>query len=238
MDLTEKTQHGNRHPWEISRAHCIQNIIKKYLLNSVADIGAGDRFFTLKLRSFIPGPVYAIDTGYSAKTESVNDILCLNDIAALPELNDKPGLVLMDVLEHIEHDTIFMKDALEKIPSGSIIFITVLAFQFLFSEHDKFMKHYRRYSRKQLLALISSQNLQWDKCHYFYFSLFLARLIQRFMRKVGNGTDVGSWRFSENNLLTKTIYGILNMDFYICQFLATMRIYLPGLSLLAVCRKQ
>jgi len=48
---------------------------------------------------------------------------------------------------------------------------------------------------------------------------------------------VDNWHFSENHFLTQIIRIILNVDFRFCAFFARFRIYLPGLSLLAVCKK-
>ncbi|MCL2100352.1 MAG: class I SAM-dependent methyltransferase [Fibromonadales bacterium] len=239
MDLIEKTSNENRHPWELSRAQCILNIVKKHNLSSAADIGAGDHFFASKLLSFIPGPIYAVDAGYNEKSEVIDNIHCLNDISDLPNLNDKCGAMLMDVIEHIEDETVFLKKILEKIPVGGLVFITVPAFQFLFSEHDIFLKHYRRYNKKQLLTLIRSQNLCIEKSHYFYSSLFFARIAGLLLKKIKTAkpTGIGGWNFSEKHIITRFIYAILNIDFRICAFLALFRIYLPGLSLLAVCRK-
>jgi hypothetical protein len=86
MDLREKMTCSKRHPWELSRAHCVLNIIKQYNLSTVADIGSGDRFFTLQLASIISGAVYAVDTGYTEKSAPIDGIYCFNDIAGLPDL--------------------------------------------------------------------------------------------------------------------------------------------------------
>ncbi|MCL2154466.1 MAG: class I SAM-dependent methyltransferase [Leptospirales bacterium] len=237
MDLVEKTSNKNRHPWELSRAQCILNIVKRYSLGSVADIGAGDRFFTSRLSSFIPGAVYAVDAGYSKKSETIDRVHCFNDISELPKLNDNTAIILMDVLEHIQDEAVFFKEILDKIPAGGLIFITVPAFQFLFSNHDVFLKHHRRYNKKQLLALIHSQSICIEKSHYFYASLFFARLLLKKI-KTAKPAGIGYWNFSEEHIITRFIYVILNIDFHICAFFARFHIYLPGLSLLAICRKQ
>jgi hypothetical protein len=239
MDLTEMTGNENRHPWELSRAGRVLNIVKKYGLDSAADIGAGDRFFTAQLKPFVSGEVYAVDNGYGENPETVNGIRCLNGISALPRLNGKGGLILMDVLEHIENDGAFLKYALARIPVGGLAFITVPAFQFLFSEHDAFLRHYRRYDRGELLALINGQGLRVRECRYFYASLFFARLAGLLFRKKGKGkqTGVGAWRFGGKHIVTRAVCAVLNIDFHVCGILAKLRIYLPGLSLLAVCEK-
>jgi hypothetical protein len=143
----------------------------------------------------------------------------------------------MDVFEHIQNDNAFLQSILEKIPQGGLLFITVPAFQFLFSTHDEFLKHYRRYSRKTLLALLSSNGLYIQKCHYFYASLFLARIVS-FLLKKKKLSGIGTWRFSEKNIITRFVCAVFNLDFYICAFLARVHVYPPGLSLLAICRKQ
>jgi len=237
MDLTEKTQNEKRHPWELSRARCILGIIKKYHLDCAADIGAGDMFFISKLQPWLSGTAYAVDAAYGKEQEDVDGIRCFNDFTGLPNLSGHCGLVLMDVLEHIENAAAFLSATLEKIPAGGLVFITVPAFQFLFSEHDTFLKHYRRYGKKDLLALLRSQNLSVEKCHYFYTSLFFARLPMLLWKKKKKQAGVGAWRFGEKHIATCIVYFVLNIDFFICNLLAKLHITLPGLSLLAVCKK-
>jgi len=239
MDLTEKTSCGNRHPWELSRTQRILDIVKKYVIRSIADVGAGDRFFISRLPGGTALAKYAVDTGYAEKSEIIDGVHCLNDISELPESID--AVMLMDVIEHVQDDSAFLKKILEKLSVNALVVVTVPAFQMLFSNHDVFLKHYRRYNRKQLFAVLRSNNLRVEKCHYFYASLFAARLISLPLTKkkaASSQSGIGSWRFGENHILTKAIRIILNVDFSICAFLAKFNIYPPGLSLLAVCRKR
>jgi hypothetical protein len=146
----------------------------------------------------------------------------------------------MDVLEHVHDDDSFFKYLLEKIQIDDLIFITVPAFQFLFSNHDMLLKHHRRYNRRQLLALLHSHNVSLEKCHYFYMSLFFARFAGFLLEKLktASTSGIGNWNFNEKHIITRLIYTVLNIDFCFCDFFARFRIYLPGLSLLAVCRKK
>jgi hypothetical protein len=243
MDLIEETTCVNRHPWELSRTQCILNIVKKYPLCNVVDIGAGDCFFTKRLSDFVSGALYAIDTGYTEKLKIINGgggmIHCINSFSRLPELAN--AAILMDVLEHICNDNIFLKETLEKLSVNALVVITVPAFQFLFSNHDVFLKHHRRYNRNMLLSLLHSNNLIVEKCHYFYTGLFFARLLSLPLTKrkpITNQSGIGNWRFNEKHFLTQAIRIILNIDFRICAFFAWFHIYLPGLSFLVVCRKK
>jgi hypothetical protein len=238
MDLTEKTVNTNRHPWELSRADCILKIIRKYPLHAAADIGAGDCFFASKLAALVSGPVYAADKEYSEKPEPVEGICRVNAVSGIPELTG--GMILMDVLEHIGDDSSFLAGVLEKTADNGLVLVTVPAFQFLFSAHDVFLKHCRRYNRKRLLALLGSHNVRVKRCHYFYCSLFLARLLTLLPGKKNKRrqTGIGEWPFPESGLVTRIVTAVLNLDFHICAFFAGLHIYLPGLSLLAVCEKN
>jgi hypothetical protein len=71
--------------------------------------------------------------------------------------------------------------------------------------------------------------------------LFFARLLGLLFggrSKKSEQTGVGSWRLGEKHPATRTICAVLNIDFFICGLLAKLRVRLPGLSLLAVCRKR
>ena len=242
MDLTEKTKNLNRHPWELSRSY---NILKLLQANDnsfvYADIGAGDKYFTSKLLSITDGKVFAIDNEYK-KSESVEDgIICLNDSSLLKN-NSIDFIIIMDVLEHIKNDNAFLEEILEKLkPHGKLI-ITVPAMQFLFSSHDVFLKHYRRYSRKRLINLLQKQKIIIEQNYYFYSTLFLLRcislLIEMLKSKKQESMGIGMWKYDKNNFITKFIYNMLNIDFFINKLISKMSIRLPGLSVLAICRNK
>jgi len=239
MDLIESRIHRHRHPWELSRTKCVLGILRKYILNTIVDIGAGDRFFISKLKPFISGEAYAVDVGYDQKSEVIDGIHCLNNTLDIPKLNGGGAIIMMDVLEHIEDDKSFLSEILEKASKDDLIFITVPAFQQLFSAHDVFLKHHRRYNKQQLLSLTHSCNLDVEKCHYFYVSLFFARWLGLLFKKkksVDEEVGIGGGNFSDKHIITRIIYVILNIDFCICAFFAKFDIYLPGLSLLAICK--
>jgi hypothetical protein len=246
MDLREFSSGSdmqNHHPWELSRAYCILKDIKKEALHNIIDVGAGDRFFTLKLSKIASGTIYAIDTGYSEEAVCIDHIYCLNDIAAIASSNPAcvggGAIFMMDVLEHVENDRLFLKNAVNFLAEDEIFLITVPAFQFLFSAHDTYLKHYRRYNRRNLLAIVDSAGLAIEQCHYFYIIPFFARLVSHLFQG-GNATQhgIGRWKFTDKHIITKVIYLMLNIDYRICGLLAHLHIYIPGLSLLAICRKR
>ncbi|GBU27720.1 hypothetical protein R84B8_01260 [Treponema sp. R8-4-B8] len=225
-----------QHPWKLSRGNCVLKQLKHKNLHNMADIGVNDMYYTKKAKEFANGKVYAVDVFFPENGETRDGIFCINDIKKLPD-NELDGVIMMDVLEHIENDKTFFNIVVNKLKKGGIILITVPAWQFLFSAHDVKSLHYRRYNRKQLMALLEHKEIKTEKCHYFYTSLFLARLAFISKKDKFAGNDIG-WKYSEKNIITIIVKTVLDIDFWINKILDKIGIHLPGLSLIAVCRKM
>jgi SAM-dependent methyltransferase len=240
MDLREqdKSNH-NRHPWELSRTTSLLRLLKDNPRDMVyADIGAGDQFFAHHVVNITDYPVFVIDKGYDKNWENKN-IIQSKDLSSLSN-GSVDFIFLLDVLEHIKDEDAFLSSVLSKVKVGGSLLITVPACQFLFSSHDVFLKHYRRYNRNCLHDLIKQHNLLIEESFAFYTSLFFLRLAGKYLRKVFNfkTEGVGSWKYERNHLFTKLLAGILNIDFRICQLSQKIGISLPGLSLCIICRKK
>ena len=225
-----------QHPWKLSRGNCVLKQLKHKNLHNIADIGVNDMYYTKKVKEIVDGKVYAVDVFFPEDGEIRDGIFCLNDINKLPD-NELDGIIMMDVLEHIENDKVFFDIIVNKLKNGGIMLITVPAWQFLFSAHDVNSLHYRRYNKKQLIALLKHNEVKTKKCHYFYTSLFLARLVFISKKNKFTGNDIG-WKYSEKNIITIIVRTILDIDFWINKMLDKIGIHLPGLSLIAVCRKN
>ena len=62
-------------------------------------------------------------------------------------------VVMHDVLEHIEDEAAAVATLHELMKPGAVAVISVPAYQWLFGHHDVQLGHYRRYTRRSLLAL-------------------------------------------------------------------------------------
>lgn len=129
-------------------------------------------------------------------------------------------ICLFDVLEHIEDDVEAMDWIDRHLAPGGTLFLTVPAFQFLWSRHDELAHHFRRYTRGRLRALLNRRFLV-RYATYFNFHLFpliaAVRLLQRLFG-LGGKRDKAAGGTGLANPVLKSIF-------------AAERMWLPGLSL-------
>src|SRR5690606_27959617 len=152
------------------------------------------------------------------------------------------SFTLMDVIEHIEDDVAILDQLRQKegVPKGAQFFITVPAWPFLFSPHDVFLKHYRRYTIGSLKKSISKAGLNGVEFHYFFFSLFMARtlktgLLKLFGKKEAVPESDLVWNFGEG--IGKIVTQILFAEYIVMRGLARVGIHLPGLSVFGLAKK-
>lgn len=79
---------------------------------------------------------------------------------------------MMDVLEHVDDDLALLTQYSGDLPSGARVAITVPAFSFLWSGHDVFLEHRRRYSLVQLEDLVRRAGLEVERGRYFFGLVF------------------------------------------------------------------
>ena len=140
--------------WFNHRNNLIFSAVKRYNgSNSLFDIGGGNGFVAKKLQDegidvalIEPGK---IGTSNARKRQLKNIIhSTLEDAEFKASSLDSIGL--FDVLEHIEDDSSFLGKLDYYLKDDGIIFITVPAFQWLWTNEDDDTGHYRRYTLKSI----------------------------------------------------------------------------------------
>ena len=95
-------------------------------------------------------------------------------------------VLMMDVIEHVSDDRALVAEYVHKAAAGTHFVVTVPAFQWLWSGHDVFLEHYRRYTLRQLESVLMSAGLTIHRGHYFYGAVLPlvagVRLAKRFSR--------------------------------------------------------
>ena len=157
----------------------------------------------------------------------------------LPEI--KAELVLLlDVLEHLENDQLFLQQLVEeKIQEQGWMLLTVPALPGLFSGHDRFLEHYRRYTLKTLIDVVEQSGLKVEQSGYAFSSLIIPRTLELLQEKLSPREEkswgLGHWRGGES--LTKAVAGILIAENRLSLLLGKYSIKLPGLTVWTLCQK-
>jgi SAM-dependent methyltransferase len=148
----------------------------------IADIGAGNGFVSRALeragfRTLViePGPAGAAN----AKTRGLDPVICatLSDAGFLPQTLDAAGL--FDVVEHIGDDRAFLAATRGLLKPGGRLYVTVPAFQGLWSSEDELVGHHRRYSIPTLTACLEACGFTVDYTTYLFAPLALPLFLLR-----------------------------------------------------------
>jgi 2-polyprenyl-3-methyl-5-hydroxy-6-metoxy-1,4-benzoquinol methylase len=89
------------------------------------------------------------------------------------------GICVFDVLEHIEDDSIALKNLHDSLKQGGTLFLTVPADQRLWSAMDIYYIHKRRYSAEELRIKLEANGFAILKMSYFMTFLYPLLLLSR-----------------------------------------------------------
>lgn len=245
---TARTFH--RHPWEIARGKIIRDLVRSAAplpINHIADIGCGDGYIAdvLTADPSFTRHYSAIDSALDAP---IKDSLTTDNpkIHFFSSLEETKGIIppadiilLLDVLEHVPEEAALLSAIRNDIPTTPATkwIITVPAFQSLFSRHDVLLGHYRRYNLAHLSEMCRNNHLVIEKKGYFFFSLFLARLLTRSQKKKNKESTIENWK--GNSLLTRLFTRILRLDYKIGVIISNIGLPdIPGLSCYCICHQS
>jgi SAM-dependent methyltransferase len=246
MDLLElQTSASRRHPWELVRlaffAHTLKSLDKPV---RILDAGAGDGWFSNALLPQLPSgsSITCYDINYTAENLSSLQSDAASGLIFTPNLPNTifDVILLLDVVEHVEDDLGFLKGLVDKAltPDGTILF-SIPAWPHLFSNHDRFLKHFRRYTPKQAQDLLVNSGMKINQSGGIFHSLFLARSFLVWLENKGPSRAVTepeiAWRYGY--LITALTIVILRTDTMLSRILNQIGISLPGLSWWALCQK-
>lgn len=159
----------NYHAWILST-------FEPYLKGTVAEVGAGSGNFSSHLLDKIEGKLIVIEPSeqmfpvlekrFLGNPRIVCEKKYFEDIA--PQYKDSfDSIVYVNVLEHVENDQRELSLAYDALKPGGTLCIFVPALQFLFSEYDASVGHYRRYHKNQLGKRMRDAGFEIRELKYF-----------------------------------------------------------------------
>lgn len=261
MDLCELSNNPNwsvtRHPWERARVKVVADLLKHRFKDSdstinVLDIGSGDAYLVHQLAGRFPNlKVHCVDIEYTPQIKARLSKLVgdrhISLYASLDEFRSQNPqcvvdvLLLLDVIEHIEDDKGFLKSLRETrtVTADTEVLITVPAHQSLFSAHDVFLKHFRRYTVTGLLDTLRTCGYHSEQSGYFFWSLLIARYLQKTLN-IGNRENAqkGISDYKPFAPIDKSMYAVLRLDYIFSRAIRRLGIKTGGLSCYSICRPQ
>jgi SAM-dependent methyltransferase len=175
MDLKEEDILGDaigRHWYYRSKAAALCRAVADLAPRRLLDIGAGSGFFSRHLLAATPAEsALCVDIGYPADRD--------DQVAGKPVHyrrdtgpTDCDLVLMMDVLEHVDDDRGLVRHYAGKVPAGAHFLVTVPAFSFLWSGHDVFLEHKRRYRLPEIEAALGDAGLEIVRGAYYFGLVF------------------------------------------------------------------
>lgn len=190
--------------WFQHRNRVIHYFIKKYNRNFLLDIGGGNGCVSLFLTKMgldcvllEPGTEGAIN----AKKKGLNNVVCSTLEKSEILSGHTPAAGLFDVLEHIENTKEFLGRINSSLTSEGLIFLTVPAFQLLWSEEDVRAGHFKRYTISSVRKELIEAGFEIID-HNYFFSMLPIPIF--FFRKMAGSFGK---RFKENKKIEKQEHG-------------------------------
>ena len=186
MDLKEEDILGadiGRHWYYRSKAAALRRMVGSLGPRRILDIGAGSGFFSRHLLAEAGAQsALCVDIGYASDrddSEGGKPVLYRRDTGP----TDCDLVLMMDVLEHVDDDRGLLRHYAAKVPSGAHFLVTVPAFRFLWSGHDVFLEHKRRYRLSEIEQAVADAGLHVERGAYYFGFIFpmaaAVRLVER-----------------------------------------------------------
>jgi SAM-dependent methyltransferase len=191
----------SRHWWFVGRRSILTWLLERLELPAdakVLEIGSGTGGNLVMLSRF--GQISAMEMDTTAreiaakKTDGRFDIRAGHCPEQIPFANEKFDLIcLFDVLEHIEDDQGTLDAIGQMLSERGRVVLTVPAYQWMWSVHDEFLHHKRRYSREGLRQKIDRARFKVTRLSYFNTMLLPLAVLARIKdRLLGGGKATGA----------------------------------------------
>lgn len=217
MDLKEERAIGGdpaSHWYYISKGRAIRSLIGAGPFPAILDVGAGSGVFSRMLtEEGVAARSVCVDPNYSDEWISAHLGGAVAYTRSVSE-SDAPLVLMIDVIEHVDDDVALIADYVRMSKPGTRFLISVPAFNFLWSPHDDFLEHRRRYTLETLETSVRAAGLEPVTLRYFFGMLFPAVAAMRIADRAfkGDRTESESALKPAPGWLTKTLVAVHDVE--------------------------
>lgn len=192
----------NDHWYYRHKSGMILRAIKKHTqtYSPVIDVGSGSGYFAQQVKkNFGAGKIFCVDSNYSE-----TQIGCHGGIEY--RINPPPDganlYLFIDVLEHVEDPAALLTEYASSSNPGAVFVITVPAFMSLWSPHDVYLGHFRRYTLDELEALACKCGMEILEANYLFAPIFpLVYIYRKIFKNREPSSDLKASSPMTNSLL-------------------------------------
>ena len=222
------------HWWFFSRREIFTRLIKSLKIkrnSKILDYGTGVGANIRLLKKFSINRISLNDQN----KQLLNKLIKKNNFTTNYNPKTKYDLIVCtDVFEHIKNDKEIFIRLIEKLKKNGYLFITVPAYQALYSKKDESLHHFRRYNKFQLINFINNKSIVISKISYFNFFLFIPISISILLLKILKIDFIDEVEKVPNFLINNIFKKIFSFEKYFIN-----KFSFPfGLSLLAIVKKK
>lgn len=171
--------------WFRHRNDCIRTVIEMLPPDKgepIFDIGGGNGYVAAHLCAagyptvvLEPGPNGAAN----AKQRGVANVVCSTFNTAQFRAKTVGAIGLFDVVEHVENNSAFISKVRDVLKPGGRLYVTVPAYNWLWSDEDIRAGHHRRYTINKLARSIGDAGFRIDFATYVFAFLPIAIFVAR-----------------------------------------------------------
>lgn len=169
--------------WFQHRAACIVECLRRFPPQGpFFDVGGGNGHVSMAIKAAGFAPVLlepCLAAARNAERRGLSPIICATLEDAGFRAGSLPAVGAFDVLEHVEDDARFLRTVRQALVSEGLLYLTVPAFQWLWSDYDRYVGHHRRYSLPRLIRLLADCGYRTELASYLYLPLPLPIFLMR-----------------------------------------------------------
>lgn len=179
--------------WFQGRMHLVESILRHFMEREpepgrVLDLGCGTGLMLDRLKKYRPAGFDFSPRALEFCRNRGLGRLIRGDVVHLPFDSECMDLTLaLDLIEHVEHDGLLAAEVYRTLRPGGYFMATVPAHQWLWSDHDVSLHHFRRYSYRGFHGLLEGAGFQFVKYSYAitfsYPPIVFFRMLQKQWQK-------------------------------------------------------